>query len=127
MKKIILILILVLLSGCSKESQDKVIQNTKSFINTKETLSNEVKVWLQERFDSDERFSKYHMQVKSVTLVKESNNKFKGIADIEYKNKVYQVVVNVTQDNDNSIFEVENGAFLFLMSDVVDELMNNLK
>jgi uncharacterized protein YcfL len=70
MKKIILILILVLLSGCSKESQDRVIQNTKSFINTKETLSNEVKVWLQERFDSDERFSKYHMQVKSVTLVK---------------------------------------------------------
>jgi len=97
------------ISGCKPSVED----TTKS-----------VQSSMQSKFDSDDDFSKYHMIVDSVSLVRESDNKFNGVAHIKYKGKEHEIPIKVTADNKNVLWETENFAFSFLALDALSDLTN---
>ena len=112
-KKIIISLIfltfVLAISGCKPSVED----TTKS-----------VQSSMQSKFDSDDDFSKYHMIVDSVSLIRESDNKFTGIAYIKYKGKEHELPIKVIADNKQIMWETENFAFAFLALDALKGLTN---
>jgi len=80
-----------------------------------EQLTRSVQQALQEKFDNDPKFSKYHVRVEKVGLIKESGNKYDGIATVRTPGlSDHQVSIDVIADGSNMMWQTQPGAFLFL-------------
>jgi hypothetical protein len=78
---------------------------------------------MQEKFDSDPKFSKYHIQVEKVGLIKESGNKYNGIATVRtLRSSDHEVAIEVTADESNMMWQAQPGAFLFLAQEDLQAL-----
>ncbi len=55
------------------------------------------------------------VSVTKVIVIKESGNKYQGIATVHYKDIERQVSVQVVTDGEGVMWKVEPGAFMFIM------------
>ena len=58
---------------------------------------------------------KLGISVTKVMVMKESGNKYQGMATVEYKGMKREVPVNVTAEGENVMWRTEPGAFMFVM------------
>jgi hypothetical protein len=58
---------------------------------------------------------KLGVAVTRVVVIKESGNKYQGIADVRYKELERQVSVQVVAEGDNVVWKTEPGAFMFVL------------
>lgn len=74
---------------------------------------------MQHTFDTDSQWSRYHMTVADVVVIKKSGNEYQGMATITTPNNAkHDVLVQITADpNGPLIWKTEPGAFLFLSQD----------
>jgi hypothetical protein len=56
---------------------------------------------MQEKFKSDPEFAKLNLTVTSVAVVKQGENRFEGLAQIQYKGTSHDVSVGITADGQN--------------------------
>jgi len=111
MKKLLLILcISTILYGCSRSIDE---------------ISSFVKNNMQEKFNSDSNFKKYNLQVKKVTVMKIEGNKYKGIADVNFKENSYDVPIEIISDNKQMMWEAQAGAFAFIAQKEFQELQKD--
>ena len=85
------------------------------------SIESKSKEFLQESFTKDDKFSKYQLKVKEITLVSESLSKFNGIAKVEMDEKIYDVPVEVTADLSHTLVETKPGALNFLVAKEINE------
>jgi len=79
---------------------------------SKDDIQNQVKDLLQQDFETDTKFMNVGLQVKSVDLIKDSNNTFKGIAIVTFQGEDHKVSINVTTDGDKLMYETESLDFV---------------
>ena len=81
-------------------------------------IAETVKQSMQESLSSDEIFQKYGLQVASVQVFHEGGSKYRGLADIyglaDDRRQVHQIVVQITVDGDELMWEAPPGSFDFL-------------
>jgi hypothetical protein len=77
-------------------------------------LSQSVEQSMQKKFDSDPSFSKYHIQVEKVGLIKQSGHKYDGIATVRTpRSSHHDVAIEVTYDGSKITWQAKPGALLF--------------
>ena len=89
-------------------------------------IATNVKASMQQKFDSDEAFKTFSLKISTVTLVKESGNKYQGIATVlSGSGNEHRVTIDVVADGQNLIWHTENGAFLFLAQEALKQALGN--
>jgi len=78
-------------------------------------IGNKVLLGMQQRFATDPELSKLGISITSVVVVKQSDNKYQGLAIVQYKNIERQVSVEVTAQGDNVIWKTDPDAFMFVI------------
>jgi hypothetical protein len=101
----------VSLAGCEQSTRD---------------VGQVVKTSMQEKFDSDADFSKYHLTVVSVDVVRQSGNTYQGLAHVTCKGTTHDVSVDITADGSNVLWKAPPGSFLFVAQDEFKELEQKL-
>ena len=76
-----------------------------------------VRTSMQQTFNSDPRFGQLHLMVVDVTLIRDHDNSYKGIATVMSLGRSQDIPITVTSDGTNSIWEAEPGAFAPFMLD----------
>lgn len=70
---------------------------------------------MQDWLASNPDLRQYKLKVTKVMAVKESGNKYQGIATIRFDGVERQVPVQITSDGEAVIWRTEPGAFLFVV------------
>lgn len=73
-----------------------------------------VKTSMQETLNTDENYKEYNLNVQSVAVIHEADNRYQGLATIEYEGEPYKVALSITADSDNAMWKSEPGAFVFI-------------
>jgi hypothetical protein len=76
-----------------------------------EQIAQRVQASMQESPD----VRKLGVSVTKVMVMKESGNKYQGMATVEYKGVERQVPVQVTAEGENVMWRTEPGAFMFVI------------
>ncbi|MGE3842425.1 MAG: DUF2510 domain-containing protein [Vicinamibacterales bacterium] len=80
-----------------------------------EDIADSVQVSMQRKFDDDPDLREFRLKVVDVVLVHKAGNEFKGIATVQTSDGVeHDVPVDVTADDENTLWEAEPGAFAFV-------------
>jgi len=88
-----------------------------------EDIAQQVSDSMQNKFESDTEYKKYQIKVLKVIVVKETGNKYKGMATVKTRNgPERQISLQVTADGKNMMWQTENGAFLFLAQETLSQL-----
>ncbi len=89
-----------------------------------EQIGQRVMTSMQETFSTDPNFTKYEIKVMKVVVVKETGNKYQGMATLVTKKGAQkQVPVQVTAEGENVIWRTEPGALLFIAQDELSDLL----
>jgi hypothetical protein len=85
-------------------------------------LSHSVEQSMQETFDSDPSFSKYHIRVEKVGLIKDSGNTYDGIATVRtLGSSDHDVAIEVTDGGSKVMWQAQPSGFLFLDQKDLDQ------
>jgi uncharacterized secreted protein with C-terminal beta-propeller domain len=87
-----------------------------------EQIEETVKNSMQQKFNSDTQFKEWHLSVGHVQVLKESSNKFKGIATVAHEGTQHDVPVDITVDGSNVIWQVQPGGFMFIAQKELQKL-----
>jgi len=93
---------------------------------SREELTTEVRNALQTEFDQNTRFREYELNIQELMLFKEEGNRYSGLAQIAYKDKVYPVKLKVKVDGRQYMWETEEDAFNFVLQHELNSLGQNL-
>ncbi|MEB5772783.1 hypothetical protein MXE95_01430 [Aeromonas caviae] len=107
--RVLILMASILLSGCGPSV---------------DVLGGNVRGSMQEVFDTNQQYKSYGLKVEKVTLVHEQGNKYKGSAIVIYKGNAHNVMINVTADDNNVVWETPPGALLFIFQSELDKLLN---
>ena len=99
-KTLLLAFLVILISGCGPSIEE---------------VSEQTKLSMQEKLNSDENLQKYDLKVRSVTAIHESGNKYKGMADVEGEGERHQVTKDIIADGKNIFWEAKPMAFAFVL------------
>lgn len=99
-KALVLSILVALLSGCGPSIEE---------------VSEQTKLSMQEKLNSDENLQKYDLKVRGVTAIHESGNKYKGMADVEGEGENHQVTIDIIADGKNIFWEAKPMAFAFVL------------
>jgi hypothetical protein len=88
-------------------------------------ISETVKTSMQEKFDSDSQFKQWHLTVKSVDVVHQNGNSYRGLAHVTYNGADHDVGVEITADGRNVLWQAPPGSFLFVAEDELKNLKDN--
>ncbi|WP_339428073.1 MULTISPECIES: SPOR domain-containing protein [unclassified Pseudomonas] len=99
-KALVFSALVVLLSGCGPSV---------------DAVSQQAKLSVQEKLDTDENLKKYELKVRSVTAIHESGNKYKGMAEVEIDGESHQVTIDIIADGKNIFWEAKPMAFAFVL------------
>jgi len=102
-----LILIFFFLEGCGPSNHD---------------ISESVKASMQQNFNSNPQFSKWHMTVAGVQVFKQGDNSYKGIATIMREGTKHDIPIQITIDGNNIMWEASPGSFTFLAQEELKKL-----
>lgn len=94
---------------------------------SRQEVAQVVKTSMQQKFDSDPEFSKWHLVVTSVDVVRQSPNTYQGLAHITYKGISHDISVDITADGSNVMWKAPQGSFLFVAQDELKELQEKLR
>jgi len=83
-----------------------------------------VKLSMQEKFNSDPQFKKFHLVVTDVQIAHKGGNQYQGIAKITYQGTSYDVPVEITADRDRVIWQVPPGGFSFILQAEIETWQN---
>jgi VCBS repeat-containing protein len=92
-----------------------------------EQIGEAVKTSMQQKFDSDSQFKKWNLSVTMVQVLKQSENRFQGIATVVHEGTSHEVPVEITADDSNIIWQVQPGAFMFIGQKELQKLQDVLK
>lgn len=82
---------------------------------------------MQQKFDTDPQFKEFGLKVIRVQVVKESDNRFQGIASIQHEGATHEVPVQITGSNDGIIWKIEPGALMFVAQKEFQKLQKALQ
>ncbi|WP_282410945.1 SPOR domain-containing protein [Pseudomonas sp. PS02303] len=99
-KTLVLAFLVILISGCGPSIEE---------------VSEQTKLSMQEKLNSDENLKKYDLKVRSVTAIHESGNKYKGMADVEGEGENHQVTIDIIADGKSIFWEAKPMAFAFVL------------
>lgn len=80
-----------------------------------ESVGQNVRESMQQTFDNNPDFSKYHFYVEKVVAVKNGENTYEGMATVRYGSGEHEVSVRITSDGDNVLWKCDPGTFLFAL------------
>jgi hypothetical protein len=89
--------------------------------NSTDEIAETVKYSLQETLVSDPDFKEYDLKVKSVDVMHQSGNSYKGFAYIDFKGKEHSIKIDILADGDDVMWEAPEGSFYFIEE---EEFMN---
>jgi ABC-type uncharacterized transport system auxiliary subunit len=92
-----------------------------------EQIGEIVKTSMQKKFDSDAQLKKWHLSVNRVQVIKQSENRFQGIATVVHEGTSHDIPVEITADDSNVIWQVQPGAFMFVAQNELQKLQDRLK
>ena len=98
-KVILIVFVLVIIIGCGMPIEQ--VENL-----TRESM--------QQSFDTDAQFVKWHMTVSSIQVLKQGHNHYQGIAKVSLNGEFYTVPVDIITDGSKVMWKAESGAFNFL-------------
>jgi hypothetical protein len=76
-------------------------------------LSSQVKSSMQQNFDTDPRFTKYHLVVSKVDVLKQNGNQYQGMAIVHGSKGIdHEVPIDITAEGDKIIWHSEPGVRL---------------
>ena len=78
-------------------------------------VSEQAKLSMQEKLSTDENLKKYDLKIRSVAVIHESGNKYKGVADVDDGGESHQVTIDVVADGKNIFWEAKPMAFGFVL------------
>jgi hypothetical protein len=90
-----------------------------------DALSETVRNSMQQQFDTNEQFKSYGLKVEKVTLVHEQDKKYKGVASVVLDGKAHEVIITVTADGNNVIWEAPPGSFMFIAQLEMQKILNS--
>jgi VCBS repeat-containing protein len=73
-----------------------------------------VKTSMQYKFDSDSQFKQWHLSVTSVQVLKQGENRYRGIATVMHDGESHDVPVEITADGSNVMWQTPPGSFMFV-------------
>lgn len=73
-----------------------------------------VKTTMQQKFDSDAQFKKWHLSVTRVQVLKQGENRYQGIATVVYEGESHDVLVEITADGSDVMWHAPSGSFMFV-------------
>lgn len=82
---------------------------------SKDKIGETVKLTMQEKFNSDPQFSKFHLTVTQVQVLSKGGSQYQGIAKVTYEGRPNDVLVEITVDGKNVLWQAPPGAFAFLL------------
>ncbi len=85
-------------------------------------IAERVKASMQQKFDTDPNMKNWHLAVTGVTVLKKGGNQYQGLAKIMYKNNTHDVLVEITADWNNTLWQAPPGSFLFVVQEDVREI-----
>ncbi|WP_348750296.1 SPOR domain-containing protein [Pseudomonas rhodesiae] len=97
---LVLAFLVMLISGCGPSIEE---------------VSEQTKLSMQEKLNSDENLKKYDLKVRGVTAIHESGNKYKGLADVEGEGESHKVTVDIIADGKSIFWEAKPMAFAFVL------------
>ncbi|MDT4814896.1 rare lipoprotein A [compost metagenome] len=92
-----------------------------------EKVAELVKSSMQETLSTDENYKEYNLNVQSVAVIHEADNRYQGLATIEYEGEPYKVAISITADSDNAMWKSEPGAFVFIAQHKIKKLQSLFK
>jgi len=90
-----------------------------------DVLSEQVRNSMQQHFDTNEQFKSYEMKVEKVTLIHEQDKKYKGAASVVLDGKTHDVMISVTADGNNLIWEAPPGSLMFIAQLEMQKILNS--
>lgn len=88
-----------------------------------EKVGEMVKTSMQQTFSTDKQFSQFGLTVESVQAIKESDNRYQGMATIRHDGTTHNVPVQITAQGDNVIWKTEPGAFMFVIQKELGKIL----
>ena len=79
-----------------------------------EQIGETVKTSMQQKFDSDAQFKEWHLSVTRVQVLKQSENRYQGMATVIYEGDSHDVPVEITADGSNVMWQTPSGSFMFV-------------
>ncbi|MGY3887483.1 hypothetical protein [Aeromonas aquatica] len=90
-----------------------------------DALSETVRNSMQQQFDTNEQFKSYGLKAEKVTLIHEQDKKYKGAASVVLNGKAHEVIISVTADGNNVIWEAPPGSFMFIAQIEMQKILNS--
>lgn len=100
LRKAVAVLVVAMLVGCGPSTED---------------VSNSVKDSVQQTLSTDPAYRDYKLNVKSVTVVHETDGRYQGMVYVDLDGEEYSFPVNITADRKNMMWRSEPGAFAFVL------------
>ena len=71
---------------------------------------------MQQTFDTDSRFTPYHLVVEKVDVLKQNGNQYQGMATVRGSKGIdHEVSIDITAEGDNVLWHSEPGAFVWMV------------
>jgi ABC-type uncharacterized transport system auxiliary subunit len=81
-----------------------------------------VKTSMQQKFDSDAQFKEWHLSATRVQVLKQSENRYQGMATVMHEGEPQDIPVEITADGSNVMWQVQPGAFMFVAQKELQKL-----
>ena len=91
-----------------------------------EKIGEFIKTSMQQKFDSDSQFKKWHLTVTLVQVLKQGENRYQGIATVMHKGESHDVPVEITADGSNVMWQTPPGSFMFITLKELQKLEQQL-
>lgn len=91
---------------------------------SKEEIGETTKTSMQQKFDLDPQFRKWHLIVTNVQVLKQGDNRYQGIATIVHEGGAHEMPVDITADGSNVMWQVQPGAFMFVAQRELQKLLS---
>ena len=79
-------------------------------------ITSEVKSSMQQTFDTDARFTPYHLVVEKVDVAKQNGNQYQGMATVRGSKGIdHEVPIDITADGNKIMWHSEPGAFVWMV------------
>ena len=114
----VVVAVVVVMVGKHYYNQSETSDQTSG---SKADIAAEVKTSMQDTLNTDPAFSKYHLQVVKVDVVKKSDNQYEGIAVVHGAKQIdHNVSVQVTADGDKAMWQSPPGSFAWAAVEQLD-------
>lgn len=107
MKRIFLLIAFLLVAGCGQSTEE---------------IANTTKKSMQNTLNTDAKFKELSLRVEKVSVLEVGSNQYKGFAEVvTRKGSKFSVVLAITADKDNVMWETSPGAFMPAFQELIQD------